>query len=70
MDITDAYDYTDRLRDILVAEGLIQETSKKFRDIKKNAEKVKFLELSKKIYFCPYMSIDTSISLQKAFAET
>lgn len=42
--ITDAYDYTDLLRDKLVASGNIVDISKEFNSIKDNSERVKFLE--------------------------
>ena len=44
MTITDAYDYTDLLREKLVASGNIVELSKEFNNIKDNSERVKFLE--------------------------
>lgn len=44
MNITDAYDYTDLLREKLAATGNIVEISKEFNNIKDNSERVNFLE--------------------------
>ncbi|XP_070508849.1 SET and MYND domain-containing protein DDB_G0273589-like [Chironomus tepperi] len=44
MNITDAYDFTDILRQKLIESGNIVELSKEFNNIKDNSERVKFLE--------------------------
>lgn len=44
MSLSDAYDYTDKLKDQLMKDGKVKDVSLEFKDINDNAERVKFLE--------------------------
>jgi ribonuclease D len=44
MHVTDAYDYTDKLKKELARQGRVEEVSTEFRKLTNNASRVEFVE--------------------------
>ena len=42
--LSDVYNYTDKLKEVLVKQGTVLDISKKFKDINKNSDRIRFLQ--------------------------